>query len=154
MDWPFILKRMLEQQPCVLVTLNLILGSVPRESGSRMVVTAAEVHGSIGGGNLEYSAIRQARELLADSDRARQSHKPWGLGPALNQCCGGAVTLHFEVLPHGSPEWLDQLNIAVQDDSPAVLASAIDRDPPLHLLVTVAPSSRLLSAPRTVTRMR
>ncbi len=143
MDWPIILKRTLEQQSCVLVTLNLILGSVPRESGSRMLVTAAQVQGSIGGGNLEYSAIRQARELLADSDRARQSHKPWGLGPALNQCCGGAVTLHFEVLPQGSPEWLDHLNTAVQEDAPAVLASAIDRDPPVHLLVTVAPSSRI-----------
>jgi xanthine dehydrogenase accessory factor len=143
MDWPFILKRMLEQQPCVLVTLNLILGSVPRESGSRMVVTAAEVHGSIGGGNLEYSAVRQARQLLADSDSARQSHSPWGLGPALNQCCGGAVTLHFEVLPQGSPEWLNHLNTAVQKDAPAVLASAIDRDPPLHLLITDAPSSKL-----------
>jgi xanthine dehydrogenase accessory factor len=143
MDWPFILKRTLEQQPCVLVTLNLILGSVPRESGSRMVVTAAAVHGSIGGGNLEYSAIRQARQLLANSDSARQSHSPWGLGPALNQCCGGAVTLHFEVLPQGSPEWLNHLNTAVQVDAPAVLASAIDRDPPLHLLVTVAPSSGL-----------
>jgi len=143
MDWPFILRRILEQQPCVLVTLNLILGSVPRESGSRMLVTAIQVHGSIGGGNLEYSAIRQARQLLADSDRARQSHAPWGLGPALNQCCGGAVTLHFEVLPQGSPDWLDHLNTAVQEDAPAVLASAIDRDPPLHLLITVSPSSRL-----------
>jgi xanthine dehydrogenase accessory factor len=143
MDWPSLLKRLLEQQPCVVVTLNLILGSVPRESGSRMLVTAAEVHGSIGGGNLEYSAIRQARQLLADSDRARQSHAPWGLGPALNQCCGGAVTLHFEVLPQGSPEWLNHLNTAVQKDAPAVLASAIDRDPPLHLLITDAPSSKL-----------
>jgi xanthine/CO dehydrogenase XdhC/CoxF family maturation factor len=143
MDWPFILKRLLEQQPCVLVTLNLILGSVPRESGSRMVVTASEVHGSIGGGNLEHSAIRQARQLLADSDSARQSHSPWGLGPALNQCCGGAVTLHFEVLPQGSPEWLDHLNTAVQEDAPAVLASAIDRHPPMHLLITDAPSSKL-----------
>jgi xanthine dehydrogenase accessory factor len=143
MDWPFILKRTLDHQPCVLVTLNLILGSIPRESGSRMVVTAEQVHGSIGGGNLEYSAIGQARQQLADSDRARQSHSPWGLGPALNQCCGGAVTLHFEVLPQGSPEWLDHLNTAVQEDAPAVLASAIDRDPPLHLLIRDASSSKL-----------
>jgi len=147
MDWPFILKRILEQQPCVLVTLNLILGSVPRESGSRMVVTAAQVHGSIGGGNLEYSAIQQARQLLADSDRARQSHEPWGLGPALNQCCGGAVTLHFEVLPQGSLEWLDHLVIAVQEDAPAVLASAIDRDPPVHVLITSSPSAELSLPP-------
>ncbi|MSQ98028.1 MAG: xanthine dehydrogenase accessory protein XdhC [Xanthomonadales bacterium] len=143
MDWPLILKHVLEQQPCVLVTLNLILGSVPRESGSRMVVTATQVHGSIGGGNLEYSAIQQARQLLADSDRARQSHGPWGLGPALNQCCGGAVTLHFEVLPQGSPDWLDHLNTAVQEDAPAVLASAIDRDPPVHVVLRAVPAASI-----------
>lgn len=150
MDWPLILKRVLDQQPCVLVTLNLILGSVPRESGSRMVVTADGEHGSIGGGNLEYSAIRQARQLLVHSHRARQLHEPWGLGPALNQCCGGAVTLHFEVLPQGSPDWLDHLNTAVQEDAPAVLASAIDRDPPVHVLITDGPSSKLHLPPEIV----
>ncbi len=139
MDWPLILVRILEEQPCVVVTLNLILGSAPRESGSRMLVTAAEVHGSIGGGNLEFSATGKARELLADSDQARQLHEPWGLGPALNQCCGGAVTLHFEVVPQGVPVWLQDLQLAVREDVPAVLASAIDRDPPQHILIRTLP---------------
>ena len=66
--WPGQLLATLEAQPCVLVTLNLILGSAPRESGSRMIVTSADLHGSIGGGNLEYTAIQTAREMLRADD--------------------------------------------------------------------------------------
>jgi xanthine dehydrogenase accessory factor len=135
MDWPLTLQRVLAREPCVLVTLNLVLGSAPRESGSRMIVTAAAVRGSIGGGNLEYTAIGQARELLAESGEARQLHQPFGLGPALNQCCGGAVTLLFEVLPRGQPAWLQPLVSALAAGEPAVLATAIDRPLPEHALL-------------------
>jgi xanthine dehydrogenase accessory factor len=38
---------------------------------------------------------------------------------------------------------LDHLNTAVQEDAPAVLASAIDRDPPVHLLIRDASSSKI-----------
>lgn len=135
MDWPLTLQRVLATEPCVLVTLNLILGSAPRDSGSRMIVTAEAVHGSIGGGNLEHTAISRARELLAESAEARQLHQPFGLGPALNQCCGGAVTVLFEVLPRGRPAWLQSLVSALEAGEPAVLATAIDRPLPEHALL-------------------
>jgi xanthine dehydrogenase accessory factor len=141
MDWPFTLQRVLAREPCVLVTLNLILGSAPRESGSRMIVAAAAVHGSIGGGNLEYTAIARARALLAESGEARQLHQPFGLGPVLNQCCGGAVTLLFEVLPRGRPAWLQRLTSALDSGEAAVLATAIDRPLPEHVLLGPAPAA-------------
>lgn len=134
MDWPYNLQRVLAHKPCVLVTLNLILGSAPRESGSRMIVTAQETHGSIGGGNLEFTAIQTARELLQESSAARQQHQPFGLGPALNQCCGGAVTVHFEVFSATCPEWLRTLTHGPQP-AVQVLATAIDREAPLHILI-------------------
>jgi xanthine dehydrogenase accessory factor len=108
-QWPEHLLAALEVEPCVLVTLNLILGSAPRESGSRMIVTMGRTQGSIGGGNLEFTAIETARGLLQESAAQRQSHQPFGLGPALNQCCGGAVTVHFEVFSAICPEWLRRL---------------------------------------------
>ena len=139
----------IEAGPCVLVTLNLILGSAPRESGSRMIVAADKVQGSIGGGNLEFTAINMAREMLGQSAEARQAHQPFGLGPALNQCCGGAVTVHFEVFPgpdSGSsskwgptwgpergPVWLWRLTHGPQPPV-QVLATAIDRNQPLRIL--------------------
>jgi xanthine dehydrogenase accessory factor len=62
-----------------------------------MVVSASDAFGTIGGGHLEWKAIATARQMLVDSDAtARSEHFP--LGPALGQCCGGAVTLSFEVL--------------------------------------------------------
>ena len=72
-------------------------GSAPREAGTRMLVDAADVDGTIGGGHLELKAIDEARAMLLENDPApRTRHYP--LGPALGQCCGGAVTLAFAAL--------------------------------------------------------
>jgi len=80
--------------PAVLVLVTEALGSAPREAGTRMLVSATDCAGTIGGGHLELKAIERARRLLADGTLAPQSaHYP--LGPALGQCCGGAVTLGF-----------------------------------------------------------
>lgn len=80
----------------VLVQVSEARGSVPRESGTRMLVAGDEVSGTIGGGHLEWQAIARAREMLAADAPPQSIHYP--LGPALGQCCGGAVTLAFERL--------------------------------------------------------
>lgn len=61
-----------------------------------MLVTAQGIEGTIGGGALEWEAMRIARQMLADG-RAQAEHR-FPLGPALGQCCGGAVTLRFEAV--------------------------------------------------------
>jgi xanthine dehydrogenase accessory factor len=87
-----ILRRLLDQQePVVLVRVALAKGSTPREAGVSMLVTASAVHGTIGGGRLEWDAIARARELLAGDGTAATLEVP--LGPASGQCCGGHVTL-------------------------------------------------------------
>src|SRR5687768_13747581 len=68
-------------------------GSAPREAGTRMWVSAAETRGTIGGGNLEYTALKIAREMLLSGEPHRE--RKFALGDALGQCCGGAVTLCF-----------------------------------------------------------
>lgn len=81
-------------EAAVLVEVSEAQGSVPREAGTRMLVSLRQTAGTIGGGHLELKAIAHARELLAQGDAAVSSlHFP--LGPALGQCCGGAVTLRF-----------------------------------------------------------
>jgi hypothetical protein len=50
--------------------------------------------GTIGGGALEWEAAAAARAALA-AGRPRTDRRP--LGPALGQCCGGAVTLVTEI---------------------------------------------------------
>jgi xanthine dehydrogenase accessory factor len=72
-------------------------GSVPREAGTRMLVSARDTAGTVGGGHLELKAIAHARELLRTERRdPHREHFP--LGPALGQCCGGAVTLAYAPL--------------------------------------------------------
>jgi xanthine dehydrogenase accessory factor len=134
--WAMDLRGLLDQQNCVLVSLNQIMGSAPRESGCRMIVTADAIRGSIGGGNLEFTAIARARELLQQTVTPHQVLEPFGLGPALNQCCGGAVSLLFERMPAGAPAWLDELVSAQVADMPAVLATAVDGSNPLHYVIT------------------
>ena len=103
-------------RPAVVVEVAAARGSVPREPGTRMLVDAGTAAGTIGGGHLELKAIEEARAMLAADDRApRRRHFP--LGPALGQCCGGAVTLAFAPLdaaalaawPPGRPRFHLQL---------------------------------------------
>ena len=47
-----------------LVTVAATRGSAPREAGTRMIVSAGALHGTIGGGHLEFEAIRIARDAL------------------------------------------------------------------------------------------
>ena len=76
-------------------------GSAPRETGASMLVWASGQSGTIGGGALEHQATLAARVQTQACTLARIP-----LGPALGQCCGGAVTLVTEVftastLPQG-----------------------------------------------------
>ncbi|WP_418606748.1 xanthine dehydrogenase accessory protein XdhC [Georgenia sp. SUBG003] len=88
--------------PGVLVTLTEVRGHAPREAGAKMVVGADTTWDSIGGGNLEATAVERARELLASG-----AHAPERLTFALNehvpnrhgnQCCGGEVAVLLEPL--------------------------------------------------------
>lgn len=99
------LRWQAEGRAAVVVAVQHTRGSVPREAGTRMLVAADQVLGTIGGGHLELKAIDAARRLLAGrTDEPRQPHFP--LGPALGQCCGGAVTLQLTPLADDRPaDW-------------------------------------------------
>ncbi len=86
---------LLAQQPGVLVQVDAVDGSVPREAGAWMAVFDDTLVGSVGGGHLEYDAIAKAHELLK-SPAALPVTMRFALGPALGQCCGGVVHLRFE----------------------------------------------------------
>ncbi len=59
-----------------------------------MAVTADGITGTVGGGQLEFDAIRRARAALAGAELADEVRYP--LGASLGQCCGGVVWLGFE----------------------------------------------------------
>jgi len=78
-----------------MITVSVVRtqGSAPRDAGTQMQVFADRIDGTIGGGALEWEAIRIARDMLT---AGRTEHaQTFPLGPNLGQCCGGTVTLRF-----------------------------------------------------------
>lgn len=93
----------------IRVTIAAVQGSTPREEGTAMLVRGTGIEGTIGGGALEWEAMRIARQMLADGKAVAEHRFP--LGPALGQCCGGAVMLRFEAVadleqPRGADLWI------------------------------------------------
>src|SRR4029453_17103042 len=95
-----------ERRPGVLVTLVTVRGHAPREAGAKMVVAADATWDSIGGGNLEATAVARARALLAELSDGT-TVEPELMALALNdrapvehgmQCCGGEVSILLEPL--------------------------------------------------------
>jgi xanthine dehydrogenase accessory protein XdhC len=78
----------------VLISVTATKGSVPREAGTRMIVTAGASHGTIGGGRLEWQACARAREMIEGGEPAATMEVP--LGPEIGQCCGGFVALRLQ----------------------------------------------------------
>ncbi len=96
------ISEILQTNDGMLVTIDSFEGSSPREVGAWMLVLADAVHGTVGGGNLEFQAIAHARQLLAGGplDRADELRR-YPLGPTLGQCCGGVVYLRFGCIAAG-----------------------------------------------------
>ncbi|EPX80318.1 xanthine dehydrogenase accessory protein XdhC [Litoreibacter arenae] len=77
----------------ILVRLTEVRGSSPREAGAQMFVASDGLHGTIGGGQLEYMAIDKARAMLRSGREAEVMDVP--LGPEIGQCCGGRVVVRL-----------------------------------------------------------
>jgi xanthine dehydrogenase accessory factor len=90
------LFALLERTPAVVVCVVQAEGSVPRGVGTWLAVDASILIGTIGGGHLEFDAIAQARQMLADAAGPAQQTRRFALGPSLGQCCGGVVHLQFD----------------------------------------------------------
>lgn len=88
----------------VLVEVTGAAGSTPRDTDAWMLVSESAIFGTIGGGQLEYMAIDQARRAIRSGLAAEPMSVP--LGPEIGQCCGGRVGLSFKALDHEVTETL------------------------------------------------
>ena len=89
----------------VIVEVASAKGSTPRDEGTFMLVAPTEIHGTVGGGQLEYDAIENARKLLADA--GGEARLDIALGPEIGQCCGGRVELTFTLADEEARRALD-----------------------------------------------
>jgi xanthine dehydrogenase accessory factor len=137
-------------EPAVLVTVAHVVGSTPREAGAAMVVTTATVHGTIGGGHLEFEAIRIARDALANTTAPTSNWLVrFPLAARLGQCCGGVATLAFTAVAAGAHAWLDAAVDCVRLDTPFALVTrvGIASDASSPLLVTLDDAHGALANP-------
>ena len=98
-------------EDCMVLTVARVRGSAPREVGAKMLVTATETIGTIGGGQLEYQCARTAFEQLKMAgvpDEARFVRR-YPLGANCGQCCGGVVDVMYEYLSGMSAGFLTEL---------------------------------------------
>jgi xanthine dehydrogenase accessory factor len=137
-DWLQALERSGERGlDAVLVTVLSGSGSTPRDAGAKMVVAVDGVHGTIGGGELEFQAIGIARGMLrASGDRQA---KRFPLGAALGQICGGAANLVFERVPAGA-EWVRLVSARHEAGEPCVVVTPRGDRAEGHLVVTAGAS--------------
>ncbi len=127
-DWLDTLAAVSED--CALVTVIGTVGSTPRETGTRMLVTEDRCLGTIGGGQLEYRVVALAREMLAGTAEqgSKQLHS-FTLGPELKQCCGGVVRVVIEVLPDDRRAWVPAL-ADLRKHGPCVVVSEVPGERP------------------------
>ncbi|WP_420408521.1 xanthine dehydrogenase accessory protein XdhC [Hoeflea sp.] len=97
----------------VLTRVIAAKGSTPRETDAWMLVSESGMFGTIGGGRLEMEAVEKARSILAGSEA---SELALPLGPAIGQCCGGHVTLSFEIIPPARFEEVETL-VKTEDEA-------------------------------------
>ncbi|MYL97285.1 xanthine dehydrogenase accessory protein XdhC [Novosphingobium sp. FGD1] len=104
-QWIGWLRRLDRSVPAAMVSILASEGSAPRGAGTRMLVTAQGQEGTIGGGQLEYRAVEQARALL-DYAPGTWRVQDYPLGPLLGQCCGGRVRILVERIDPDALDWL------------------------------------------------
>jgi xanthine dehydrogenase accessory factor len=103
MDWLRAATQLRDSgEPGVLITVIDVRGHAPRDAGAKMLVGLRRTWGSIGGGNLEETAITRARTMIADHSSEVITHtirlNPHERTDFGRQCCGGEVTVLFEAL--------------------------------------------------------
>ena len=126
--------------PAIWVCVSDSKGSVPRERGAMMIVTSLQTIGTIGGGHLELKSIEVAREMLAlKSETATLRHFP--LGPALGQCCGGAVDVALMPVHESDRAVLLQLKMIEHHGGRFVVERALDSGAQLALPLDFEPWS-------------
>lgn len=94
-------KAAKENKACYLAALIESEGSAPRSSGAYMLVDAGGlVYGTIGGGAMEYAAVKQAQQRL-QSQQAESFEQAYDLSPAAGMACGGSCRVQFCYLAAG-----------------------------------------------------
>ncbi|MDQ1186693.1 xanthine dehydrogenase accessory protein XdhC [Agrobacterium larrymoorei] len=112
------LTAFLVEAPAILVEIEAVKGSSPREAGTFMLVSPTRIWETIGGGQFEYMAIDHARAMLDGKTEIDVLDIP--LGPEIGQCCGGRTLLRFTRVTDAVADALTKRMQDAEDQQPAV----------------------------------
>jgi len=95
--YELISKAIKENKSVVLCTVVETNGSVPRHAGSKMLVYDGDSReGTVGGGEVEEKAIREAKKALVDGKPRLMDFSLNSSDKDLNGLCGGNVKIYVE----------------------------------------------------------
>jgi xanthine dehydrogenase accessory factor len=101
--WEHIARHASAGRELVVVTVAAARGSVPGESGAKMLVGRdGRIEGTVGGGRIEARALAEAA-VLFDAPEPVRLHC-WNLQRDIGMTCGGEMTLLFERVS-SRPAW-------------------------------------------------
>ncbi len=98
MIWQKIIQIRQQRKKAALCTIVDARGSTPRKAGSKLlVVDDGQFYGTIGGGDLEFNVIEQAKSVIKN---AKPVLLEYNLSKDLKMACGGHVKVFIEpILP-------------------------------------------------------
>ncbi len=82
--------------PSIKINILETKGSTPRNTDAFMLVNERQTIGTIGGGNLEFLAIENAKKMLFSGETEQELEI--SLGAKTTQCCGGWVKIKLQIL--------------------------------------------------------
>lgn len=102
----------------VMCTVVASSGSSPRGAGARMLVYAdGTTVGTVGGGEVEYLAAKEAVEVLKSG---RTYLRSFDLAPeqvaSIGMICGGRVTIHYQIVSSDDLPVLNEMKAALGRD--------------------------------------
>lgn len=104
-----VVEMMNQGTDLMFLTIVASSGSAPRKTGAKMIVLPdGTTHGTVGGGNIEYTACKDALLLLEEKHSCR---KTYTLRPNeaadLGMICGGEVIIAFQYVTHTDHAFLE-----------------------------------------------
>ncbi|MDY0390135.1 MAG: XdhC family protein [Desulfobulbus oligotrophicus] len=123
-----------DNRSCVLATVGSQSGSTPRIAGTKMIVhEGGSIFGTIGGGLVEATAIREAASCLLQK---KSAHKRFDLSNSeaavSDMICGGTMDLYLEYIAPSSENMavFQQLEKELHAGRRVILVSSINGEQP------------------------
>lgn len=143
---------------CELVTILSVIGTAPREPGCTMLVgaRASQLAGTVGGGCIEWQALKQADRLLTVKKSGEATFEHGCRTEAEDASCGAVITLRFTYCAAGDTALIRALTDALNSDGgtlclpekgEAVFRQGAQQEAPFHedtLSLYLPPPDRVL----------